>query len=207
MADAELLKIVFVNLFINSAQAMQGQGDDQDRHRGGEWHLPDRRRRLRPGHSRGDSRQALHAVRDHESARHRSGTVDGETPRRGPSGTHSRRLAARRRHDRHHRPSARRRPELSCRRALRLARFLIPLSWQRTCDCRMFAEIFPVTTEKSPGASRARRRRRAADPVVAGRDADRNGPCRGRGRRRRVGDSRAGRRRALRRGRARLSAA
>ena len=27
MADAELLKIVFVNLFVNSAQAMKGHGD------------------------------------------------------------------------------------------------------------------------------------------------------------------------------------
>ena len=26
MADAELLKIVFINLFLNSAQAMKGQG-------------------------------------------------------------------------------------------------------------------------------------------------------------------------------------
>ena len=107
MADAELLKIVFVNLLINGAQAMQGQGDISDRHRGGGWRLPDRSRRLRPGYSGGDPRQALHAVRHDEGARDGSGTLHRETPRRGPSGPHSCRLAARRRHDRHHRPSAR----------------------------------------------------------------------------------------------------
>jgi signal transduction histidine kinase len=91
MADAELLKIVFVNLLINGAQAMQGHGH----------------RRLRSGHSRGDPRQALHALRDDKGSRDGSGTLHRQTPGRSPSGPHSCRLATWRRHDRHHRPSAR----------------------------------------------------------------------------------------------------
>ena len=51
MADAELLKIVFINLFVNSSQAMKGHGDVEVTVAAGDGDVRDRRHRHRARHS------------------------------------------------------------------------------------------------------------------------------------------------------------
>ena len=83
MADPELLKIVFVNLLVNSAHAMQERNDSRVA-RGSRRHVSDYRRRPRPRHPGRRPRQDLRPVL-HDEAR---GTGLACRPRsdRGPSG-------------------------------------------------------------------------------------------------------------------------
>lgn len=100
LADAELLKIVLLNLFLNSAQAMSGQGVVHvsvgltEASLSGRHHGPGAR------HSTGDAREALHPIFYHQSTGDRARLVRREADRGGASGTHSRRMPGGRRHDR-----------------------------------------------------------------------------------------------------------
>ena len=85
-ADAGMLKIVFQNLLMNSAHAMQGQGKIRVAVGRGRQHVPDRVQRQRSGHPGRDPRQDLHRVLHDEVARLGAWPRDGEAARRGASG-------------------------------------------------------------------------------------------------------------------------
>ena len=97
-ADAGMLKIVFQNLLMNSAHAIQGEGRDPGRGGHGREHVPDRVQRHWSWHTGRDPRQDLYRVLHDESARLGAWPGDGEAARRGASGRDSRRVPAGRRH-------------------------------------------------------------------------------------------------------------
>ena len=66
-ADAGMLKIVFQNLLVNSAHAIQGQGTIQVAVEARRQHVPDRVQRQRSGHTGRDPRQDLYRVLHDES--------------------------------------------------------------------------------------------------------------------------------------------
>ena len=128
LADAELLKIVFVNLLVNAAHAMQGRGTIRvtftsmadtcqiavaDEGPG----IPIRR----PG-------QDLCPLLHHEVAGIGSGFADSQAPRRGTPRQHSDRMSARWRHHRH-RPTT----ERACRGGDVAASSVLP-AWSHSCN-------------------------------------------------------------------------
>ncbi len=125
-ADGEMLKIVFQNLLVNSAHAMQGQGRIDVAIAAGGWSLRDRVYRPRAGDPGRGPRQDLHRVLHDQVEGLRTGPGDRQTVDRGARRRDRSRLPADRRNHGHG-PPARQRGEP---RELRSPRSRLVLAWE-----------------------------------------------------------------------------
>ena len=96
-ADPDMLRIVFQNLLINGAHAMQERARSTWPSRPS-THLSDCVHRRWPGHSSRNTREDFYAVLYDQVARLRPGSTHRETPRRGTQRTDRDHLSASRRH-------------------------------------------------------------------------------------------------------------
>ena len=83
-ADPGLLRIVFLNLMVNSAHAMRGQGRIKVLVQAADGECRIAFEDSGPGIPAGDSREDLHAVLHDQVARHRPRPADGQAARSKP---------------------------------------------------------------------------------------------------------------------------
>ena len=96
--DPDLIRATVLNLLLNAAHAMNGNGDVQVLTAARQWKLDNRGPRQRPWHSARYSRSGARTVFHHESAGRWPWTTDCQTGRRTPRRNAHAHLSRRRRH-------------------------------------------------------------------------------------------------------------